>query len=250
MPDSPLRLACPHCAGRLSIKDASLLGKKIKCPKCKDLFVAELSPEEEEQLPAAVVDEEPEPEPPPSKKKEQGGNKANNKEIRRLQKKSFRAMAWFTFWLCLMPLGLCGGCGLAMLIPNGTIQAVLGMAGILAPFVGLGGVLLMLGDRGRYSRSLAFAKVANDLDLTYTEQPGRSQRRFLNDFNLFHDPTNDSGLNHMKGARKGATVVILDYSCSWGRGKWARHVGQTVFVFQDALNVNTEFVLCPRASQS
>jgi predicted Zn finger-like uncharacterized protein len=254
MSDSPLRLKCPNCAGRLSIKDPNLLGKKIKCPRCKELFVAELSPEEEEQLPAAIIEEDEEQlpaaiveeDPEPAQTKGMPGNKANRKEIRRLEKKRFRAMAWFIFWICMIPGGLCGGCGLAMVIPNGAIQAVLGMVGILAPFVGLGGVLLMLGDRGRYSRSLAIARAGNELDFTYTEQPGRSQRRFLNDFNVFHDPTSDSGLNHMKGDRRGTAVVILDYSCSWGRGKWARHVGQTVFVFQDALNRSTDLVLCPR----
>jgi hypothetical protein len=182
-----------------------------------------------------------------AKKPEKSGEKRNGKELLRLQKKRFRAVGWFTFWLAFMPLSLCGGCGLAMVIRNETVQAVFGMGGLLAPFVGLGGVLLMLGDRSRYSRSLAMVQQATELNLTYTEQPGRSLYAFLNHLSLFQEPTNDFALNFMTGLYEGATVVILDYNCSWGHGKWAQTTTQTVIVFRDALDGVSDLILYPKS---
>lgn len=47
MPTAPFRTLCSHCEARLSIKDAGLVGKRIKCPKCQELFVVEPLEEEE-----------------------------------------------------------------------------------------------------------------------------------------------------------------------------------------------------------
>jgi hypothetical protein len=38
---------CPGCLAKLNLPDDSKIGKKIKCPKCSDIFVAELDDEEE-----------------------------------------------------------------------------------------------------------------------------------------------------------------------------------------------------------
>jgi hypothetical protein len=179
-------------------------------------------------------------------KKPANDDKRNRKEIDRVKKKRSRAVGWFIFWLSSIPAMFCGGCGLAMIIRNQTVQATLGMVALLGPFVGLGGVLLMLGDRSRYTRALALARQADDLDLIYIEQPKGSEHAFLNNFVLLQDPTNDYALNFMTGTYEGARVAILDYSCAWGHGKWARRIAQTVFVFQDALDGITELVMCPK----
>jgi hypothetical protein len=43
MPAAPIACTCPSCAGRLTIKDPSLVGKRIRCPKCKEPFTVEAS---------------------------------------------------------------------------------------------------------------------------------------------------------------------------------------------------------------
>ena len=48
MPD-PLKVECPHCGGSLKLKDRSAEGKKVRCPKCEEVFKV--------QLPADDVDE-------------------------------------------------------------------------------------------------------------------------------------------------------------------------------------------------
>ena len=40
MPDA-IQLECPHCFTKLKLRDPSILGKKVKCPKCKSAFAAE-----------------------------------------------------------------------------------------------------------------------------------------------------------------------------------------------------------------
>jgi predicted Zn finger-like uncharacterized protein len=37
----PLIIACPHCASKLKIKNASAIGKKIRCPRCETGFVVQ-----------------------------------------------------------------------------------------------------------------------------------------------------------------------------------------------------------------
>lgn len=36
---APIVVACTHCGGNLKLKDASYVGKKIRCPKCQEPFV-------------------------------------------------------------------------------------------------------------------------------------------------------------------------------------------------------------------
>lgn len=35
---------CPHCAARIRIKSANILGKKVSCPKCSEPFFASFGP--------------------------------------------------------------------------------------------------------------------------------------------------------------------------------------------------------------
>src|SRR4029077_7843421 len=37
----PVSIPCPCCKARLKIKQAALLGKTVKCPKCGESFAAE-----------------------------------------------------------------------------------------------------------------------------------------------------------------------------------------------------------------
>jgi predicted Zn finger-like uncharacterized protein len=39
---SPLRAACPACKSKLKLRDSKLVGKRIRCPKCKEPMLVEL----------------------------------------------------------------------------------------------------------------------------------------------------------------------------------------------------------------
>jgi predicted Zn finger-like uncharacterized protein len=52
----PISLDCPHCDASLKIKDESLLGARVKCPKCGERFIAEEPVEVIEE--PEVLDEE------------------------------------------------------------------------------------------------------------------------------------------------------------------------------------------------
>ena len=41
---------CPGCAAKLNLPDRSKLGKKIKCPKCEEVFTAEAPNEDMEEM--------------------------------------------------------------------------------------------------------------------------------------------------------------------------------------------------------
>ena len=61
---------CPGCGAKLSLPDRSKLGKKIKCPKCSDAFVAE-APDDDD---ADVFDEDEAPAKSASNRKRGGGS--------------------------------------------------------------------------------------------------------------------------------------------------------------------------------
>ena len=60
---------CPGCGAKLSLPDRSKLGKKIKCPKCSDAFVAE-APDDDD---ADAFDEDEAPAKSASNRKRGGG---------------------------------------------------------------------------------------------------------------------------------------------------------------------------------
>jgi predicted Zn finger-like uncharacterized protein len=39
-----IRLECPHCSTKLNVKNPAVVGKKVRCPKCAEPFVAEVPP--------------------------------------------------------------------------------------------------------------------------------------------------------------------------------------------------------------
>jgi len=47
---SKITFACPDCGATLSVSDRSKLGKKIKCPKCQEIFIPEVPEEEDDDL--------------------------------------------------------------------------------------------------------------------------------------------------------------------------------------------------------
>src|SRR5579872_3926246 len=49
MPEAS-QIECPHCETKLKIKNPSLFGKKIRCPKCSEPFVAEAPPADEDEF--------------------------------------------------------------------------------------------------------------------------------------------------------------------------------------------------------
>ena len=61
VPGSAFKMKCPSCEAGVTIKDASLAGKKVECPKCKFRFVVEApagkppEPEGSDEKPAAPV---------------------------------------------------------------------------------------------------------------------------------------------------------------------------------------------------
>jgi predicted Zn finger-like uncharacterized protein len=69
----PEQVQCPSCQQKLRVPD-TLLGKKVKCPKCATVFEAKIKPAAEAAAPKADEDEggtyifKPEPPPDPKKK--------------------------------------------------------------------------------------------------------------------------------------------------------------------------------------
>lgn len=95
MPD-PLKVECPHCSGTLKLKDRSADGKKVRCPKCQEVFKIAL-PAEADELDVYDDfggddfggDEELPAEEPPKKSK--SGGKSSKKSKKR---KSTVAIPW------------------------------------------------------------------------------------------------------------------------------------------------------------
>src|SRR5262249_38183577 len=58
-----LQTTCSSCGTPCSLSEA-LLGKKVRCPHCRQVFVAEAPPPPEEPE-VEIVEEQPEPEPEP-----------------------------------------------------------------------------------------------------------------------------------------------------------------------------------------
>ena len=63
-----ISIECPECSAKLNLSDSSKLGKKIKCPKCSEIFVAE-APEDDDLF---DDDEDPDDEPRSSSRGKRG----------------------------------------------------------------------------------------------------------------------------------------------------------------------------------
>lgn len=80
-----LKVECPHCSGSLKLKDRSADGKKVRCPKCQEVFKVELPEEDLDDFGGDDFgddfggdDEMPEEEESPRRSK--GGSKASAKK--------------------------------------------------------------------------------------------------------------------------------------------------------------------------
>ena len=68
---------CPACSTKLSVSDSGKLGKKIKCPKFKEVFMPEVVGDDE--IEDFEDDVEDKPKVPSSKKRGSGGGKGSKK---------------------------------------------------------------------------------------------------------------------------------------------------------------------------
>jgi hypothetical protein len=125
---------------------------------------------------------------------------ARNREvIQRPRWKRAWSRGWFFFWLSVIAGTLLGGCVLPWLMPGNPFENPWSVVGFLGPLVGLGGVLLMVGDRSRYRRSFEMARHADAWGLVFVERPDRRQYGFLQDFTIFGGATTDFAQNFMSG---------------------------------------------------
>ena len=69
---SKIAIECPECSTKLNLPDSSKLGKKIRCPQCKEIFVAEASDDFDED---GDDDYDEEPAAPKKGKAAAGGKK-------------------------------------------------------------------------------------------------------------------------------------------------------------------------------
>jgi hypothetical protein len=174
------------------------------------------------------------------------GTEGNAAALEAVRRRYRRTVFLFYFFIALMPLGCVGPCGLAMVIPNETARAVFGMTGLLLPFVGLGGMLLMLGDRSRYKRSLTVAEQADRMGLSFTEVPAKAEYARLRQLPVFDEATKDDARNLVTGQLGGVALLAADYSYAIGTGRYANASTQTVLALPGAAEGLPRFLLVPR----
>ncbi len=73
-----LRVQCPACDARLKLSDPELVGKAIKCPKCKERFVVPVEEDDEPTVEDTFEAEERPEKVKPRKKKKAKGKKASS----------------------------------------------------------------------------------------------------------------------------------------------------------------------------
>lgn len=166
--------------------------------------------------------------------------------IRNLRRRKAIVQSAFYGSIAFMPLSCLGGCGIGALIKHENTAMIFYAIGILAPFVGLGAMMLMWGDRGRYGRSFELAQQAYGLGLLYTEKPSADQTRVVDAFDVFRDHDHEAARDHLAGERAGMPIVIMDYSCAWGHGKWAYVIDQTVIILENAAPDAPDLLVYPR----
>lgn len=179
-----------------------------------------------------------------------GAARQNRKSIDDVQQRYYRAEAIFFGSMLLMPLGFICPCGLAMYGPPG-LAPVFGIAGLLLPFVGLGGVLLMLGDRSRYRRALRLARLADELDLAHTYQPRKKDLAFVDPFLLLgmsRAADTEQGYNLLRGEWKGLPLQAVDYFFASPSLSGENTVAsqQTVAVFTQGFKHLPNLVIAPQ----
>ena len=84
------------------------------------------------------------------------------------------------------------------------------------------------------------------LGMAYTEWPREKQYAFVASLRLFTERTFDSATNLFKGTYRGCKVTGMDYSYTWGVGRYQTAYTQTVVLLHDAVTGVPNFVLSPR----
>jgi hypothetical protein len=173
-----------------------------------------------------------------ARKGRRGGNRA---AVRRLRRYATRANVWFFTWLGVLvggPVLACAG------ITIGDVPGVVCcFAGMFSPFVALGGILLVVGDRGRWNRAVGFAEAGDALGLDYTEEPGRSAAAFLRGCATIGDAEHELLRNRLEGAYRGRRVQVMDYRSGYGGSNVVR---RTTIVWAGEAAGVPRFALYPR----
>jgi hypothetical protein len=171
----------------------------------------------------------------------------NDAAIASLRRRRRRARTLLLVFLALMPVGCVGPLSLFTLVPEGKAQTVLVVAALLLPFVGLGGALLMWGDRSKYTRALALAEQAEQLGLRFTEKPGKEEWEWLRALRTYgHADEHAGARNLLAGTMAGSGVTVMDYTFVIGFGKGRDICDQTVFALDSAAAGVPNFFLGPR----
>lgn len=110
MPDL-LKVECPHCLGSLKLKDRSADGKKVRCPKCQEVFKVQLPAEDEldelDELQDDFGGEEEYQDEEPAPKSKGAAKKSSKKK----QKSSGAKIPWAIIGIGAAVLLLLGGAG-------------------------------------------------------------------------------------------------------------------------------------------
>jgi hypothetical protein len=171
---------------------------------------------------------------------------ANAAILASLRFRRIRTFVLFYAFILLMPLGCACPCALAVAIDHNTTRTVLGVTAFLLPFVGLGGMLLMMTDINRYGRMLAVARKVDALGFVYTDWPREPKYAFMRGLRLFSHANVHVATNLFEGAYGDYEVTGMDYSYTLGFGRYQIAHDQTVVVLHDAVRGIPNFVLSPR----
>jgi hypothetical protein len=172
-----------------------------------------------------------------------GRDDANRAAVRRLRGYANRAKGWLVAWVVVLvggPVVSCGGVRAFGADGPGIFCCFLG---IFSPFVALGGLLLMGGDRGRWARALGLAEEGDDLGLSYTEKPGRAKAAFLRSCATVGDADHELLRNRLSGRFRGRRVVVMDYRSGYGKSSVEY---RTTVVWEGEARGVPRFALYPR----
>jgi hypothetical protein len=167
-----------------------------------------------------------------------------------LQRRRARAVRWFRVGLALTPAGLAAGVVAVLGFasdPNGPAWAVLCLAGILVLCVGLGAMMLMASDHGKYRRSLALLDQADRMGFRFTEKPAQEDWLALRGPRVFQWPDRrDTVVNMLGGSATEGPVYALEYCYSLRTPAGQTASQQTVIALPDAAAGLPDFLLFPK----
>ncbi|QDU22670.1 hypothetical protein [Urbifossiella limnaea] len=163
--------------------------------------------------------------------------------IRRLERKAYRANGWLIASLSFLVVGPLMACGGVNVFGSDGPGICCCFVGIFSPFVALGGLLLMGGDRARWNRALGFARAGDDLGLDYTEEPGRSAAAFLRGCATIGDAEHELRRNRLEGSYRGRRVRVMDYRSGYGG---SNVVARTTIVWDGEARGVPRLALYPR----